>query len=182
MFASPLAEEYTNFTRHALFVPTAINIALSSIQINQPYYTIGSEKRINIKDISINTEMTHLKGENTDIIPTITNQNGIQSLNIHNQITENGIYSIEIQGQILEKIAFNYKNSESKISSFSVNQIKKFISKNNIENINIISTKNIALKTIIKEHEIGKEYWRLAIILSLLFFGIEIIFIKLIKP
>tara|TARA_B100001250_G_scaffold262781_1_gene226442 strand:- start:11167 stop:13185 length:2019 start_codon:yes stop_codon:yes gene_type:complete len=182
MFASPLIGEYNNFTRHALFVPTLINIALSSIQINQPYYTIGSEKEITIKNTNLNTEMIHLKGKNTDIIPTITNQNGIQSLNIHNQITENGIYSIEMKDQVLEKIAFNYKKSESKISSLSINQMKKFISKNNIENVNIMPVKNIALKTIIKEHEIGKEYWKLAIILSLLFFGIEILFIKLIKP
>lgn len=181
LFASPLVDTYNNFTKHALFVPTLINIAISSVQINTPYYIIGSDKEIIIKNAKLTTDMTHIKGKGVDIIPTITNKNGVKSINTHNQITENGIYSFEAEDKIIEKIAFNYNNSESKLLSLSKNQIQNFISNNNIKDINIISTKNIGLKTIIKEHEIGKEYWRLAIILALLFFGIEILLIKLIK-
>lgn len=181
LFTSPLISEYNNFSKHALFVPTLINIAISSVKINNPYYIIGTDKEISIKNTAPTSDMIHLKGKDIDIIPTIKNKNGVKSLYTHNQIRENGIYSIEIKNKTIEKIAFNYNKSESKILSLPTKQIKKFISNNNIQGINIISTKKTGLKTIIKENEIGKEYWRLAIILSLLFFSLEILFIKLIK-
>jgi len=52
---------------------------------------------------------------------------------------------------------------------------------NNITNTQVISTKDTSLTTIIKEQKTGKEYWKIALLLSLLFFTIEILLIKLIK-
>ena len=61
------------------------------------------------------------------------------------------------------------------VSSLDTKKIKDIIS------TDIISTDNIAIKKNIKEKEIGKEYWKLAMFLSLLFFAFEILLIKLIK-
>jgi hypothetical protein len=180
-FSSPLNNNYNNFTKHALFVPTLINMATSSIQLNTPYYIIGSDKKISTQYIKNSSSITHLKGENIDIIPTITNKNGKQLLNLHNQITKNGVYSILTNNQLVDKIAFNYNSSESIISSLSADKLEGFISANNIKNTTVISTENISLKTIIKEQEVGKEYWKIAILLSLLFFAFEILLIKLTK-
>jgi hypothetical protein len=180
-FSSPLNNNYNNFTKHALFVPTLINMATSSILLNTPYYIIGSDKKISTQYIKTSSSITHLKGENIDIIPTLTNKNGKQLLNLHNQITKNGVYSILTNNQLVDKIAFNYNSSESIISSLSADKLEGFISANNIKNTTVISTENISLKTIIKEQEVGKEYWKIAILLSLLFFAFEILLIKLTK-
>ena len=180
-FSSPLNNNYNNFTKHALFVPTLINMATSSILLNTPYYIIGSDKKISTQYINTSSSITHIKGENIDVIPTITNKNGKQLLNLHNQITKNGVYSILTNNQLVDKIAFNYNSSESIISSLSADKLEGFISANNIKNTTVISTENISLKTIIKEREIGKEYWKIAILLSLLFFAFEILLIKLTK-
>ncbi|MEC9209735.1 MAG: BatA domain-containing protein [Bacteroidota bacterium] len=180
-FSSPLNNSYNNFTKHALFVPTLINMATSSILVNTPYYIIGSDEEISSKYINTSTDITHIKGVNIDIIPTFTNKHGKQLLNTHNQITKNGIYSILTNDQLVDKVAFNYNTSESIMSSLTTNQLEDFISTNNIKNTTVMSTENTALKTIIKEQEIGKEYWKIAIILSLLFFALEILLIKLIK-
>jgi hypothetical protein len=156
-------------------------MATSSIQLNTPYYIIGSDKKISTQYIKNSSSITHLKGENIDIIPTLTNKNGKQLLNLHNQITKNGVYSILTNNQLVDKIAFNYNSSESIISSLSADKLEGFISANNIKNTTVISTENISLKTIIKEQEVGKEYWKIAILLSLLFFAFEILLIKLTK-
>lgn len=180
-FSSPLNEKYNNFTKHALFVPTLINMATSSILANSPYYIIGTDKEIISKYINKSANIPHIKGENIDFIPTINNKNGKQIINTHNQITKNGIYSIINNDQLTDKIAFNYNTSESRVSSLNVNNLKRFIASNNIQNTTVISKKNKTLKTIIKQQEIGKEFWKIALILSLLFFAIEILLIKLIK-
>ena len=180
-FSSPLNNNYNNFTRHALFVPTLINIATSSVLVDMPYYIIGSNKEISTKYINSPTNITHIKGENIDIIPTLTHKNGKQSLNPHNQIVSNGIYSIINNNLIVDKIAFNYNNSEGITSALDTDEIQEFISTNNIKNISIVSTKTSKLKKIIQEQETGKEYWKIALLISLICFALEIILIKLIK-
>ncbi len=180
-FSSPLDKRYNNFTKHALFVPTLINMATSSILVNTPYYSIGSDKEISVNYSNTPTDIPHIKGNNIDIIPTLINKNGKQLLNPQNQITKNGIYSILNNNELVDKIAFNYNTSESIMSSLTSDELEDFIAKNNIENTTIISTENTGLKTIIKEQEIGKEYWKIALLLSLLFFAFEILLIKMIK-
>ena len=180
-FASPLNKKYNNFITHALFVPTLINMAASSTLINTPYYVIGSSQEINTKHINTSNSSTHIKGKNIDIIPTLIYKDGRQLLNHHNQITKNGIYSILNNNTVVDKIAFNYNTSESIIASFSNKELKDYIVKNNMENINVISTTSTAIKKLIVDQRIGKEYWKISLILSLLFFALEILFIKLIK-
>ena len=180
-FSSPLDNSYNNFTKHALFVPTLINMATSSILVNTPYYSIGFDKEISVNYTNTPTDIPHIKGNNIDIIPTLINKNGKQLLNPQNQITKNGIYSILNNNELVDKIAFNYNTSESIMSSLTSDELEDFIAKNNIENTTVISTENTGLKTIIKEQEIGKEYWKIALLLSLLFFAFEILLIKMIK-
>jgi hypothetical protein len=180
-FSSPLKNSYNNFTEHALFVPTLINMATSSILLSKPYYIIDSNKDISTKYINNSNGITHIIGKDIDIIPTIYNKNGKQLLNYHNQITKNGIYSIITNNQIVDKVALNYNASESKVSTLTADEILEFISSNNIANVNVTAVENVNIKKVIQEQEIGKEYWKIAILLSLLFFAFEILLIKLIK-
>ena len=156
-------------------------MATSSILVNTPYYSIGFDKEISVNYTNTPTDIPHIKGNNIDIIPTLINKNGKQLLNPQNQITKNGIYSILNNNELVDKIAFNYNTSESIMSSLTSDELEDFIAKNNIENTTVISTENTGLKTIIKEQEIGKEYWKIALLLSLLFFAFEILLIKMIK-
>jgi hypothetical protein len=105
----------------------------------------------------------------------------MQLLNHHNQIAKNGIYSLITNNQIVDKIAFNYNTSESILGTLTTDEILDYINSNNIKNVNVITTENLNLKKIIKEQEIGKEYWKIAILLSLLFFALEILLLKMIK-
>ena len=128
-----------------------------------------SETKHNLSHAKPKIRPVFIKGENIDIIPTLTNKNGKQILNHHNQITKNGFYSIINNNQEKEKIAFNYNTSEGITLSLTSEELKEYISKNNISNTNIISSTTTKLKTLIQKQEIGKEYWQIALLLSLLF-------------
>ena len=93
--------------------------------IKKPYYIIGTDKYIQTNNLNNATEVTHIKGENIDIIPTLTNKNGKQILNHHNQITKNGFYSIINNNQEKEKIAFNYNTSEGITLSLTSEELKE---------------------------------------------------------
>jgi hypothetical protein len=59
-------------------------------------------------------------------------------------------------------------------------EIKGWISRNNLQNVELISSDLAGFKQAIKEQQNGKEFWKIALLLALLFFAIEILFIKLI--
>ena len=179
--SSPLDVNYNNFTKHALFVPTFINMATSSIQIDAPYYIIAIDDKISSNYKNSEKEIPHINGNDIDIIPTTTSKNGKQILELHNQINKNGVYSLKYNNYVVEKFAFNYNNKESRTAALSYKKLNNYISDNKITNVNITSSSKKILSDTIKEQKNGKEYWRMALLLSLLFFALEILFIKLIK-
>ena len=63
----------------------------------------------------------------------------------------------------------------------SMSQIKEYFIRNSITNASIIDSSTATLSSKIKEYQNGKEFWKIALLISLLFFGIEILLIKLIK-
>ncbi|MAW21010.1 MAG: hypothetical protein CMD16_01270 [Flavobacteriales bacterium] len=179
--SSPLDLNYNNFTKHALFVPTFINMATASIQIDAPYYIIDRDDKVNSNYKNIKKETPHIIGNEIDIIPTPINKNGKQVLEMHNQINKNGIYSLKYNNKIVDKFAFNYNNKESRTNAWSYKQLNNYISENRIANVSLLSSSNKQLSNTIKEYKNGKEYWKISLLLSLLFFALEILIIKIIK-
>ena len=175
-FTSPLSKEYNNFKEHALFVPTLINIATSSCKLTPQYYTLGKTRYIISKERSNDIQSIRISGNNFDIVPTIINQNGKKLIDHNEQITESGVYSISFNNKIKEKIAFNINSSENKIKTIDNKKLTNIKIRNNLNFIN----SDLELSNQIKNNE-SKEYWKIALMLSLLFFGIEILLIKKIK-
>ena len=181
LFNSPLNSQYNNFSKHALFVPTLLNMATSAVRISSIYNTIQPEDYFSSSAINNNLAIVHLKNDKIDIIPTQKTHFGRQVFYTHNQITENGIYSIEIESKIVDAIAYNYATTESKNSTLSISELKEWKSSIGLANIKIINGDSSALISTITETQNGKEFWKIALLLSLLFFAIEILLIKLIK-
>ena len=158
-----------------------INIATSSILTSSLFNTLGKNDNFISNYKNNSNDIPHLIADKIDIIPTVKTYNSEQIYNTNNQVKTNGIYSLVYSGIIVDKIAFNYNTIESRNSSISTDNLNSFFAKNKLENASIITTNNKALTTTIKEHQNGKEFWKIALLLSLLFFAIEILLIKLIK-
>jgi len=181
LFNGPLQSTYNNFRKHALFVPTLLNMATSAVRVESIYNTISSEDYFSSSAIQNNTGIVHFKNEKIDIIPTQKTHLGKQLFYTHNQIVENGIYSIEVDEKKIDAIAYNYATAESKISTLSIKELEKWKSSIGLENILLIDGNTTELIATITETQKGKEFWKIALILSLLFFATEILLIKLIK-
>jgi hypothetical protein len=156
-------------------------MATSAIRIESIYNTITSKDYFSSSVIKNNTGIVHLKNEKIDIIPTQKTHLGKQVFYTHNQITENGIYSIEVDEKKIDAIAYNYATAESEINTLSIKELEKWKSSIGLENILLIDGNTTDLIATITETQKGKEFWKIALILSLLFFATEILLIKLIK-
>ena len=181
LFNSPLNIKFNNFSKHALFVPTLLNIATSSIRNESIYNTINPEDYFISNAIKSSNALVHLKNNKIDIIPTQKIHLGKQVFYTHNQISENGIYTVEIKGEMIDAIAYNYITTESKSEVLTISELKDWKSSINLDNIHIISGNTKSLIAKINDSQKAKELWQIALILSLLFFASEILLIKLIK-
>ncbi len=119
--AVPANEMWSNFTRHALFVPTLYQVALFSQAQQDLFYTIGSTKEIPLSGMTLNNEdVFHLiePASQLDIIPAHRNVSGRVSLDPFQQISTPGNYLIKYGNTQVSGASFNYDRLESNLQRF----------------------------------------------------------------
>ena len=171
VFNAPINDSTTNFHKNALFVPTFLNMANNSLTLRSIYNVIKDDDYFISK--SNRNKIYNLSNNETDIIPTTKIINGENRYYTNNQIKKSGQYKLSDKSVTIDHIAYNYNSSESKIEYNNVNNkylksSSRVIPKNNITNY---------INTSIND----THYWKSCLLLSLLFFGIEILLLKLIK-
>lgn len=179
--AVPLNEEYSNFSKHALFVPLLYKIALNSVPQQELYQLINKNNSIKISDFnSKNDNVFHITNANNsfDIIPETRINNIEANLFTHNQIKEAGHYFVKSANETIQGIAFNYNRTESKFEFWNDTEIEEELEKNNLSNFKIVKSTEKNLATVISEINAGIKLWKYCLLLALLFIAAEIILIR----
>ena len=180
LFTSSISEG-NSFTKHALFVTTFFNMALQSVGSENLYYTIDKRNKIRFKKSNPNLEnIYHLKSENTDIIVEHLIENKNRYLSTHNQIQQANHYQITQEYKLLSYISFNYSREESNTEEYKESELVNFINLNNIQNTSIFLS-DLNMNENLNKLDKDKEYWKLFLLLSLIFILIEILLIKKIQ-
>ncbi len=181
---SALNERSGNFHRHALIVPTLLNMAFFAKKTNELYHTIGSSE-----DIILNTQNLKIdeviKFENIvtkkQFIPSTQIQSNQIHVLLHSQDIDPSCYNIIESNKIVGSTAFNRNPLESKMDFDEMNTIKKFIEVNKLSNIKlIVDTKKIP-QIVSNTIEKGKPLWKLFILLTLFVVILETLVIRFLK-
>jgi hypothetical protein len=173
-----LDKESSNFSNHALFVPTLYNIALLS-QKNYPlFHVIGSNSTIDLNR-GEKDNIYHIKNNTIDIIPRVRNANNSTTVFVNTEIEAAGNYTLE-NDKTKIGLAYNYNRSESELTYLSTIEIDEIINSSSI-NAQYIDLTNGSIQSTLNDLNIGKKYWKYCIILALLFLAVEIILIKIFK-
>lgn len=173
-----LNKTQSNFTNHALFVPTMYNIALLSLQQAPLFYTIGNNNVITTNS-EANDAVFHIKNNNFEFIPRVKNERNSTSIFVGNEIIEADNYLLE-STNLQQGLGFNYNRTESDLTCFNENELNEQISQNSL-NAQLIQTQNTTIKSALNEIESGKKYWKFCVILALIFLAAEIALIKLLR-
>jgi hypothetical protein len=184
LFSSPLNEKCTNFTKHALFVPTFYQICFNSIKSVPLFYPVSSNIVITIKnDITSVDQAPHIKqvNGNLDVIPESRIVNNALSLYTQRQINLPGHFEVERNKVILLPLAFNYSRKESNLLCLSNEQLLKTIEDKSFKNITLVEETNGDIGSQILQGAEGKKLWKIFIILTLLFIAIEIALLRFLK-
>ena len=185
LLAVPLAETYSNFARHAVFVPALYRIALLSAATDPLYYIIG-------KDNNIELSNTYLTGDNAMKIVSISDEfefiPGQQSLNrklnlmVYDQVRKAGHYKLLKDDEVLKGLGFNYNRKESAMKFAGQEELGEMIRRYSLNNFEILTDKGKPLSDAIKDMNQGTLLWKLFIILALVFLAMEIILLRFWRP
>lgn len=176
--AVPLNDEYSNLPRHALFVPIMFRIALLSGYDQSLFYTLGHDQTMEIPSVQTSEkQLLKLVKGNQSIIPDVRQQEGSTILYVSDQLQQTGLYNLQKQDSTLAIMAFNDNRSESDLSYFSRDDLKKSLP----DGGNILLGSKGSLKDAVTQTNLGMQLWKLCIILALIFLAAEILLIRFFK-
>ena len=180
--STPLRDEWTNFHRHALFVPAMYNIAINSTTSAVRMEVIGSTEMVGVHSDVQNSEVLKMVGVENDLtfVPEIVRQASGVGIQVHDQVSEKGHYLLQSEdGDSIQTVSFNYNRLESNLGTLSAEEFISNLKEKGLSNVQILegATESIANK--VKETKDGKHLWRLFLLLALGCLLIETILIRI---
>lgn len=184
LFTVPANGNQSGFVKHALFVPVLTRIAFLSVPAGELSYTIGKVSALPLSESLAGGEtILHLVNEqkNIDLIPSVSNTPEGSSVVIGREINMAGFYHLKNKQQELQSIAMNYDRTESALNFFTEAELSTAVNSSLFKTVNILSGKTSSLSKYIKEQSQGVSLWKYCIILVLVFLGLEMILLRLMK-
>ncbi len=182
--AVPLDVSWSNFPRHAVFVPALFNIALQSQPVSKLFYTIGNDESVSLKNINLQgDEILKLKAitPGFEMIPEHKNIDSRLEVMFHNQIKQAGNYQLFAGKEAVTGVSFNYDRNESRLDFYTLLELEQFIKDKQLTSFTLIESGKKHLGLLIKEINQGIKLWKLFVILALIFLLGEVVFIRLWK-
>lgn len=181
LFTVPLDKEFSNLTSHSVFVTSLLRIAENSGS-KQMLSQLISNETILLKDKNYNSESFRIKNEKKgiDFIPETQRNRGELKLFLSQEVRESGNYTIENEGKTIGCFGLNYDRLESYFESYSIAELKSLVGNSSTSVIDA-STNSIANSNSAQLYKKETKWWKLFILLALIFVALEILIIKLMK-
>lgn len=181
ILGSPLNNSYTNFHKHAIFVPVMYKIASLSKAINERlYYSINeSVISIGIDSVAKNEvyKLANLTDQNQELIPNQRSTGADLILELPKNSLEAGYYDLQLKDEGKKILAFNYDKSESILQAYGEIDLEHAFS--DLPNVKFYEGDNVTQFTKeIKEAHFGITLWEYALILALFFLLCEILLLR----
>ncbi len=184
LLASPLDTEWSNFPKHAIFVPALYNIALLSNPGNKLYYIIGNNDNIVLRGIALNGDKVFkivCRDNQFEVIPGFQNLNSQVNIFTNSRINKAGNYTIDYDDMQVSAVAFNYNRIESNLNNLDRQELNQRIQGAGLRNVYVISPSERSLSAVITKLNKGFQLWKTFIILALLFLLGEVILLRIWK-
>ena len=169
LFASPLKLDFSNFPKHAIFVPIMYKIALSSkSKTERLAYSFDEDLAMVVLDEVVKGDVFKLKNDEVEFIPSQRIIDQELKLNIPKSNMEANTYKIQnAQSETLVgQIAFNYAAKESKLDYYSMEELQEFFKQYpNVQLFENIEPERFAQT--FQNQNISQPLWRHALILAL---------------
>jgi hypothetical protein len=173
MSAIPYQEDWSNYTRHWLFLPALYKMAFYHNKEEPLYYTIDKDNMIDVPSLSGDEKKIYsLAKDSTEFIPNQKMQQGNLQMYVEGLVRTAGFYQLKdnqhnagINGSQYV-FAFNYNRKESEMKFNAPSDIKTLAGS---MDATVINPGNISLKKQVQELESGINVWKWFIWAALVF-------------
>lgn len=183
VFASSLKESFGNFKSNALFSSILLRIAETSQRRYPIAVTIGSESQFPVFNVPESEDPLKLKADELEFIPETNKEKDLTYISISRRSVsadlKSGLYEI-FKGKTLGYMALNYNRAESDVKTLSGEDIQASFSEKGVANVSFSSLKDASEAALIKIEK-PKEYWRIFLVLALVFLLAEMSLLKWMK-
>ncbi|MDB5262965.1 MAG: hypothetical protein JWQ14_2246, partial [Adhaeribacter sp.] len=178
LFSSPLQEEFTDFSNHALFVPIMYKMAMQSFkQKQQIAYALGGNSIQYPIANEHSKEVIKLIKDSVSFIPEQQIDNGIAQMVVPDELNEAGFYQVVVGNKPLTTIALNYNKKESDLNTYSLADLKNMAG--DAKNIKVLDASDeVGIKNLVAQDNLGTQLWKYCLILCLVFALTEILLIR----
>ena len=172
LLSTPLQNEWSNFTAHALFVPFMLRLPLVNKQSGALYYNM--DKPVNYAfDKNTIGKVVYLKDKKDEIAFDVNNNESKSIVNISG-VKQAGSYQVYEKNKtdLLATISFNLNRNESNLNIIASDSM-------NNTNASIIQTADLLKHQ--KEIELnyhGTQLWRWFLLAALAFILVEVLLLK----
>ncbi|MCB9197927.1 MAG: BatA domain-containing protein [Flavobacteriales bacterium] len=176
--SSPIDPNYSNWVKHALFVPTMLRIAEFSQSKSNYYNIVGRDLQINAPGSISHTDIVNIGSLEGDFsfVPEIKLTNQSNSFIIHDQIKNAGHYLISVNNEIVDGLGFNFDRKESVMDFYNGTELEELLANSELNGFFQIIEGTDSSQGIILEAPInGKKYWWNFILTALILLGLEIL-------
>jgi hypothetical protein len=176
----PASDNFSNFQRHAIFVPTLYNIALHSGSFYPLFYTLGIDESVSVRDATASSDqLFRIQGANMEVIPEARSVNNITSLILHGQIADAGNYQLMLGEQLQRILSFNYDRRESLLESYSPAELASVAA--GMGQITIFEPGTLSFGKQMESFRGGQQLWKLFLILGLAFLFAEVLLLRFMR-
>lgn len=184
--AVPLNNDWSNLSKHAMYVPLMYKIAMNSQPSTELFYTIGKDKPITVKEKTKGEEVFKIKADTGsvsgfEIIPESRIVEQQPTIFIHDQIQQAGNYQLFSGQKSISGLAFNYDRKESDLSFYTQDELLSHIEKAALQNVSLLNSDNQNMTKVLADISSGKKLWKWCIIVVLLLLAIETLLLRISK-
>lgn len=173
IMAAPLKDEFTNFHRHALFVPSVLNMALTSGLNQQLAYSIGTPKIIR-DERTPETVRIASRQDSLSFIPGMA----YDGITLNGNIRKAGYYDLLDAGERIATFSFNYDRAESAMNGLTTAAIERSVLRMD-PSAELLDMDSNNIRSAISQADLGKTLWPIFLALALAFILFESVLIKL---
>ena len=178
LVASPLEDEFTNFHRHALFVPVMYRIAFNSLELSNSLYQSTEENFVNVQLDNLQPDVVYkLRNGEQEVIPNQRLSGRNLLLELPSYTLQPGFYELLADGEVKYLLAFNHSPKESQLDQLDEEQLKSIASGNRrVEVVEGIDSKQA--RAGLEQKFKGQALWKWALLLALLSLLAEVLLIR----
>ncbi|MET4140811.1 BatA domain-containing protein [Pedobacter sp. UYP1] len=172
--ATSLDIKDSNLPQHPVFVPLLYKIALTSVQEQPLYYTVGKSNYLSSAPITLNPNQSlRLVSGKQEVIPEIRQVPGQTLLYVADQIKMPGVYELYKADALISTYAFNQSRAESDLHYADDKALQAIFG---AEKVNLTKPgDDLSFKAVENNHT---ELWKLCLVLCAVFLAVEALLIR----